>query len=207
MNNYHLLAGILLIAIIGYKLIKNPLLRFMGMVVLIVFGSALKDYNVKSPTIGPTMVHDDGSPLQTSTSSSPSISRTNCSICGKSFTGDGYCEDIDGQWKPCTSAYSGSICSEQCGLIASERANKVEQSINNTQYSERCTNCHLGYYRNGFCDRCGAASKERVKQSRENLPDCPLCKGTGIERPMGANSSGESGRICPMCNGSGKTGY
>lgn len=206
MNNYLLVAGLLLVTVVGFKLIKNPILRFMGVVILIVLGLALEDYGVKSKTIDPTMIHDNGSPLQTSTSS-PSISRTTCSICGKSFTGDGYCEDIDGKWKPCTSPYSGSICSEKCGLISSERANKVERSITNTPDLERCTNCHLGYYRNGFCDRCGAASKERVNQSRKNLPDCPLCNGTGIEKPMGANTSGESGRICPACDGTGKQSY
>ena len=35
---------------------------------------------------------------------------------------------------------------------------------------------------------------------------CPLCKGTGIERPMN-NLTNETGRICPMCDGRGVRSY
>ena len=48
-------------------------------------------------------------------------------------------------------------------------------------------------------------SQSTVKQG--NYPVCNLCHGTGIEKPMGANGFGETGRICPMCNGTGYQKY
>ena len=211
MNNFLLLAAILFIALIGYLLIKSSLFRFVGAVILLIVGLSLKDSfnNEKSKTIGPTFIHGNTNTVTSSSNdnSSPLTSNFKCTICGNTYTGDGYCEDINGNWVPCEYPHSSLICSEACGRRSSEQFNNASDKIINSQNSSRCATCRLGHYQNGFCDRCGAASKERVRQSREGLPDCPLCKGTGIEKPMGANSSGETGRICSMCGGSGKQSY
>ena len=215
MNNFLLLVAILFLAFIGYLLIKSPLFRFVGAIILLIVGLSLKDSfnNEKSKTIGPSFIHDNTNTVTNSSNdnSNPlttsSSSNIKCTICGSTFTGDGYCEDINGKWISCKYPHSSLICSEACGIKSTQQFNKAANDLINSQNSNRCTNCGLGHYVNGFCDQCGAASKERVRQSHEKKPDCPICKGTGIEKPMGANSSGESGRICSMCGGAGKQSY
>ena len=130
-----------------------------------------------------------------------------CNICGRTFSGDGYSESNDGVWRPCKYPYSSSICSAECGIKSTGQFNRAADNLINSGSSSLCSNCGLGHYQNGFCNRCGAASAERVNQSRSKSADCPMCKGTGIEKPMDANSSGESGRICPTCGGTGKQSY
>lgn len=56
----------------------------------------------------------------------------------------------------------------------------------------RCTICYIGIVHNGICDRCNAASEDKVRQHKENLNnkieqdpylkhqyECPACYGSG----------------------------
>ena len=145
-----------------------------------------------------------------STNVSPSTTDGNtCSVCGKKFYGLGYEEVSDGVWRQSTSNQY-FICSEDCGLKATRKMNNLTQQAvqeHGVSNGSICTNCGLGRYVNGFCSKCGAASREVVEEHNSRMPVCGLCKGTGIEMPMGANTGGETGRICPACNGTGHSSY
>ena len=128
---------------------------------------------------------------------------TKCSICGRKFTGSGYEEVSTGVWRPSSEPFQSQICSPSCGKKASNQFNKAVDDLLDATGSTLCRNCNLGHYRNNYCDRCGAASPERVKESSSNLPKCFLCNGSGIER----STMGKGGRICPACDGSGFEKY
>ena len=152
------------------------------------------------------MNNHQGTIESTNNPSTSTIRTDKCNICGRTFIGDGYSEVTEGVWRPCEYPYTSSICSAQCGIKSTQNLNRAANNLFNSGSSSLCLNCGLGHYQNGYCDRCGAASAERVNQSRSKSTDCPLCKGTGIEMPMGVNS-GETGRVCPMCDGTGKQSY
>jgi uncharacterized protein (UPF0333 family) len=113
-----------------------------------------------------------------SESASNSTSTFYCSVCGKQITGSGYEEVSNGVWQPCNYPYQCQICSPECGKKHTAEMNSLMDKVE---------------------------SQSTVKQG--NYPVCNLCHGTGIEKPMGANSFGETGRICPMCNGTGYQKY
>ena len=178
----------------------------LGIGLLFVIGVFIYKMNTHQWTIG-TSNESTNTTLPSSSTNTSTIRTDKCNICGRNFTGDGYSEVTDGVWRPCEYPYTSSICSAQCGIKSTQQFNRAANNLFNSGSSSLCLNCGLGHYQNGYCDRCGAASVERVNQSRSKSADCPLCKGTGIEKPMGANSGGETGRICPMCDGTGKQSY
>ena len=130
-------------------------------------------------------------------------SSTICKICGNKFNGDGY-DKIDGIWQKNTSMQT-ELCSPSCAREQSEKMDKTYDDIlekNGYQkvFTKKCTNCN-GNYVDGFCERCGAASAEKVNEAYSNMPNCEWCGGTGF-------SDGYDGkRICSVCNGKGKQTY
>ncbi len=56
---------------------------------------------------------------------SKAISTTNCSICGRDFTGNGYHEVSDGVWEKQVEPYQASICSKNCGLNHTNNWNSI----------------------------------------------------------------------------------
>ena len=147
-------------------------------------------------------------PSSTNVNQSTSDGNT-CIICGRKFYGLGYEEVSDGVWQQSTSNQY-FICSAECGLKHTRKINNLTQQAvqeHGVSNGNVCSSCGLGRYVNGFCSRCGAASREVVEEHNSRMPVCGLCKGTGIEMPMGANTGGETGRICPACNGTGHSSY
>ena len=115
------------------------------------------------------------------TSSNSTVSTTICSICGRQFTGSGYEEVVEGIWKPCSNPqYLCQVCSPSCGMRHTAKMNGILNQLNIKNHSND-----------------GRVYEKDV---------CPLCKGTGIERPMN-NLTNETGRICPMCDGRGVRSY
>ena len=127
-----------------------------------------------------------------------------CSICGNSFLGNGYEEQMDGSWKELEDGYQGQICSPTCGERHAEKMNKIGQKygvdLENESNDGPCQRCS-GSYVDGFCTICGGASPERVNQSMQNRADCEMCQGNKY-------IDGYDGlEVCGVCNGSGKQTY
>ena len=166
----------------------------------------LLNYNKKSDANSTTVTNERDK--QSSSNSNEDLNSTKseafsnkCSICGRSFAGNGYCQS-DGIWRPCDENNISSICSIICGKRANgELDNAVDNLLNKNNDGRLCTNCGLGHYRNGFCDYCGAASSGKVGEHSQ-MHKCSLCHGTGIEKPTN-NIFGDEGRVCPLCNGTG----
>jgi hypothetical protein len=144
--------------------------------------------------------------LNTISTTDENISETSatvCKICGNKFNGDGY-DKIGGIWQKNTSMQT-ELCSPSCAREQSEKMDKTYDDIlekNGYQkvFTKKCTNCN-GNYVDGFCERCGAASAEKVNEAYSNMPNCEWCGGTGF-------SDGYDGkRICSVCNGKGKQTY
>ena len=136
-------------------------------------------------------------------------SATVCKICSREFTGDGY-DKIDGQWQRNRDIQT-ELCSASCAMKEEknidEKYDKILKkygydSSNNSQssYSEKCSRCS-DFYVNGFCERCGGASPEKIYESNSKKPNCGMCSGSGITN--GYNGT----RICSVCNGTGKQTY
>jgi hypothetical protein len=117
------------------------------------------------------------------TTNENSVSKYSCEICRKEFSDDGYCQDENGNWRPCVDADNTMpyICTYQCAMVkkrkiddAWDKANeKVDEYIQNNNSSQACQ----------FCD------------------------GTGVEKSNNIMSN-EYGRVCPVCNGKGvMSGY
>jgi hypothetical protein len=128
-------------------------------------------------------------------------SSTTCKICGDNFFGDGY-DKIDGIWQKNTSMQT-ELCSSSCARKESERMDNVYDNILEKHgygraFTEKCSKCG-SYYVDGFCERCGAASAEKVYESYSNRPNCDLCNGAGYM--YGGNGSN---LVCPSCSGTGK---
>lgn len=162
--------------------------------------SSIKSTKSASSTIN--SLEDVNSSFDQKKSNTNSVRSATCNICGRTFTGNGYVEVSEGNWQLSKEPYLTSICSRACGMKHTRDINNLMNKTNQIS-SSRCSNCGLGFYNNGFCNYCGAASAARVNESRSKLPRCGLCDGTGIE--MGRR--GEGGRICPMCDGTGRRGY
>jgi hypothetical protein len=130
-------------------------------------------------------------------------SSTICKICGIKFSGDGY-DRIDGTWQKNTSMQT-ELCSPSCAREQSEKMDKTYDDILEKHgyqkvFTEKCSRCS-GDFVEGFCERCGAASAEKVNETYSNMPNCEMCSGTGV-------SDGYDGkRICSVCNGKGKQTY
>lgn len=191
---------------------KSEFVSIIISVILVVILISIfsKDNNKSSVTTPTSTSNSSSTNINNSQSQEPSYK---CKICGTTINGKGYCEDGQGNWRPCIDADNTMpyICSYTCAMRKKQRIDdafkKVEDKVNNLNNGERCLNCGVGHYQNGFCDVCGGASRQRVEESRSKLPKCALCNGTGIEMPQGANTGGETGRICPACNGSGHSDY
>jgi hypothetical protein len=120
-----------------------------------------------------------------------------CSVCGNSFFGSGYEEQMDGSWKEYTDGSQGFLCSPACGKVASGKIDEVakkygidmeeESSLPNTQSN--------GSYNVG--------SDGRIYENNK----CSLCKGTGIEKGRNIVTGKIDERICPMCEGRGVRSY
>lgn len=65
---------------------------------------------------------------------------------------------------------------------------------------QQCKECP-GHYRGGFCGLCGAASKDRIKESDSKLAACEYCNGAKFVKVMSGT------KVCPSCKGSGKQKY
>lgn len=130
-------------------------------------------------------------------------SSTTCNICGSEFYGNGYEEQLDGSVKELSDEYQGYLCSPTCARKASQKLDDVagKYGINlNESSSSRCQRCS-GHYEEGFCNRCGGASPERVNQSLQNRANCEMCQGNKYV-------DGYDGvKVCPVCNGTGKESY
>lgn len=126
----------------------------------------------------------------------------NCSQCAKLISGRGFEELSEGIWKPCKEPYQCQVCSPECGRKHTAEMNSLMDSLSTSL--DKCTNCDRGSYKEGFCNICGAASQEKVEESKSKMADCSLCNGTGIEKATTPGLTGETGRICPMCDGTGK---
>lgn len=130
-------------------------------------------------------------------------SRTVCRICGTKFYGDGY-DRIDGVWQKNTSMQT-ELCSPSCAREHSEKMDKTYDDILEKHgyqkvFTKKCSRCGSNYV-DGFCERCGAASLEKVNETYSKMPNCEMCSGTGI-------TDGYDGkRICSVCNGKGKQTY
>lgn len=128
-------------------------------------------------------------------------SQTICKVCGTKFYGDGY-DRIDGVWQKNTSMQT-ELCSPSCARKESERMDNVYDDILEKHgyekvFTKKCTRCGSDYV-DGFCERCGAASAEKVYESYSNRPNCDLCNGNGYIHGGNGNNL-----ICPSCNGTGK---
>ena len=126
-----------------------------------------------------------------------------CSICGNSFYGNGYEEQMDGRWVKLSEDYQGTICSPACGRESIEKLKMVtsKYGINTNEPSNiKCQRCR-GYYENGFCNLCGGASPERVSQSNQYRENCEMCQGNKYV-------NGYNGiKRCPVCKGTGVKSY
>jgi hypothetical protein len=114
---------------------------------------------------------------------------TVCSVCGKSFKGNGYQEQIDGSWKELSDDYQGTICSPTCGRKNNEKLNDAIRSYKESNSTNNSDNV-LG-------------NDGRVYEKNA----CGLCKGTGIETGRNIATGEKEGRICPMCDGKGVRSY
>jgi hypothetical protein len=144
--------------------------------------------------------------LNTISTTDENISETSstvCKICSREFTGDGY-DKIDGQWQR-NKDMQTELCSASCAREQSEKMDKTYDDILEKHgyqkvFTEKCSRCS-GDFEEGFCERCGAASAEKVDETYSNMPNCEMCSGTGI-------TDGYDGkRICSVCNGKGKQTY
>ena len=130
-------------------------------------------------------------------------SATVCKMCTREFTGDGY-DKIDGVWQKNTSMQT-ELCSPSCARENSEKMDKTYDDILEKHgyqkvFTKKCSRCRSNYV-DGFCERCGAASPEKVNETYSKMPNCEMCSGTGI-------TDGYDGkRICSVCNGKGKQTY
>jgi hypothetical protein len=128
-----------------------------------------------------------------------------CDRCGKEIVLNNDFSTIGGGKYLCTNCYLAGEKEKREQKQKDEYNNQPsrESVTSNDPYEGAgCRNCNAGRYHDGYCDRCGGASRSEVRRHRENADDCSLCDGTGIE----TNSVG-NGRICPACNGKGKVTY
>jgi hypothetical protein len=116
-------------------------------------------------------------------------SNTTCSICGNSFSGNGYEEQIDGSWAELDDNLQGTICSPRCGRKNNEKLNDIVKEY------EESNSTNQGDYSMG--------NDGMVHENNA----CSLCKGTGIETGRNIVTGEEDGRICPMCDGKGARSY
>lgn len=114
---------------------------------------------------------------------------TTCSVCGVSFNGNGFEEQIDGSWKELSNDYQGTICSPTCGRKNNE---KLNDAVRGYEESNSTNNSDYGMGNDG-----------RVYEKNA----CGLCKGTGIETGRNIATGELEGRICPMCDGKGVRSY
>lgn len=114
---------------------------------------------------------------------------TICSVCGNSFKGNGYEEQIDGSWEELSNDYQGTICSPTCGRKNNEKLNDAVRA-----YEESNSTNNSGY---------SMGNDGRVYENNA----CGLCKGTGIETGRNIATGELEGRICPMCDGKGVRSY
>lgn len=114
---------------------------------------------------------------------------TICSVCGNSFKGNGYEEQIDGSWEELSNDYQGTICSPTCGRKNNE---KLNDAVRGYEESNSTNNSDYGMGNDG-----------RVYEKNA----CGLCKGTGIETGRNIATGEQEGRICPMCDGKGVRSY
>lgn len=63
-----------------------------------------------------------------------------CEICGRKFTGKGYCEGDDGIWRQCEEPYQGQICSPECGRRATGQFNKAASDLINSSNQNQMNN-------------------------------------------------------------------
>jgi hypothetical protein len=153
---------------------KNKYLYITISAVVMILGFMLNKYIHKSADHSTTSPSVNEMPV---TPSKAEVQNT-CSICNRSFTGNGYEEVSDGVWRMCQDPYQCPVCSKACGMKHTREMNKYLNQSNNT-------------------------NDGRIYESNA----CSLCKGTGIEKSTAPNLTGEYGRVCPMCDGKGVRGY
>lgn len=112
-----------------------------------------------------------------------------CSVCGNSFKGNGYEEQIDGSWEELDDNLQGTICSPSCGEKNNE---KLNDAVRGYEESNSTNNSDYQMGDDGIIYENNA---------------CSLCKGTGIETGRNIATGEKEGRICPMCDGKGVRTY
>jgi len=115
-----------------------------------------------------------------------------CNICKREFKGRGYYEVSEGVWRPCENPYQCFICSSSCGMKHTRSWNNLLEKSGASSGS-KCANCGMGYYEEGYCGKCGAASAEKAEEVYKRKYKCPYCNGTGIR----------GDEFCSSCNGRG----
>ncbi len=120
---------------------------------------------------------------------------TTCSVCGKSFYGNGYEEQMDGSWKELSDDYQGTICSLSCGRKHAQQMNDIANKYGVDLEEENTNSLKDDGYHYG--------NDGRVYENKK----CSLCKGTGVEKARNIATGDIEGRICPMCDGKGIRSY
>ena len=96
-------------------------------------------------------------------------STNTCSICDKTFTGNGYEEVSDGVWKPCKESYQCYICSKSCGMKHTRQMNNLVNGIDGRVYESN------------VCSMCKGTG---IEKNTSHLTDeygrvCPMCDARG----------------------------
>jgi len=118
-----------------------------------------------------------------------------CDVCGRSFYGNGYEEQMDGSIKELSDDYQVFLCSPSCVRKASQELNDVAEKYGIDMGEENSSSQEDDGYHTG---RDG-----RIYENKK----CGLCKGTGVESARNFATGEIESRICPMCEGRGVRSY
>ena len=184
--------------------LRNRAIRNTLLFLLIVIGGIAFFVNSISSDSEDDIVTNNQEVENEQNDNSGNESSNTCSICGNSFSGNGYEEQMDGSWIELEDVYQGQICSPSCGEKHTDKMNNIGRKygvdLENESGEGPCQRCS-GSYVDGFCNICGGASPERVNQSIQNRADCEMCQGNKY-------IDGYDGlEVCSVCNGSGKQTY
>ena len=118
-----------------------------------------------------------------------------CGVCGRTFDGNGYEEQMDGSWTELEDPYQSSVCSPSCGRKSVQELNDVAEKYGVDMGEENSNTLED----DGYHTRRDGRIYENKK--------CGLCKGTGVESARNFATREIESRICPMCEGRGVRSY
>ncbi len=153
-----------------------------------------------------TLVENTIDNSNSATSNSSSVDVIVCKVCNNHITDSGYNPELlgtNGQSYFCSLAcaqvYDKNETEKWNTLLKKYGKGEIEPELNNYN-KQRCTQC-TGYYSDGFCVLCGAASAQRVNETYSKAPNCEFCGGAGY-------TDGYDGKkLCISCRGNGKQTY